>query len=317
MRAIRPEKKSVPRWRRVGRFLLRSALVVGFVALVAGGWAYHSARAQMDENLFSLGAQMMAYDQADHQDAPRDLVLNGQVMRLSSGMTSRPTTDVLDFFEERCVAADGNLALQFEQLRLDYPDVEMDFPDQPTLREDDGRNGYVACLDLGPSSVSAAELADRIGRFGNTGDVAEIGDVRFVFAEQSGEGDEIRTHFVAFWTEGEFNVATMFPETGDAPGPDVDGVSRPPRARRVLSGHERGMPHSITVYTSRLSEADLESFYRRDLERNGWSLLETEAPRPADAPPTLIAERDQRMVTLMFQPDAERGGSQAAIFDTR
>jgi len=271
----------------------------------------------MHENLAGLGARMMAYDDASHQDAPRDLVINGQILRLSSGMTDHSATDVLDFFEARCAAADGQLSLQIEQVLADHPEVEGDSPDSPTVREDNGRTGYVACIDLGPNSIDIPELARRLGVFGETGDVAAIGDARYVFVEQTGSGDDTRTHFVAMWTEGEFNVNTMFPETGDAPGRDLDGVSRPPRARRVLSGHESGMPHSMTVYSTRLSEADLDSFYRRDLERNGWTLLELAEPAPTAAPPTLIAERGERMVTIMFQPDAQRGGSSAAIFDTQ
>ncbi len=318
MRASRTENPSpLPRWRRVARVLGRVALVAAFVGLLAGGWAYHSARAQLGDQLFGLGTQMMAYEHATHQDAPRDLVVNGQTIHLSSGTTRRPAIEVLDWFEERCAAADGDLARQAAQLQAEHP--EIDAPEQPlspTLREDDGRNGYVACLDLGAGSVSVGELAERIGRFGETGDVSEIGDARFVFAEQLGEGSETRTHFVGLWTEGELNVLRMFPETGDAPGDDVDGVSRPPRARRVLTGHERGMPHSITVYSTRLGEPELESFYRRDLAANGWTILETGA-RPSDAPPTLVAERRERMVTLIFQPDPEGGGSQAAIFDGR
>ncbi len=317
MKAKDTPSAPLPRWRRVGGALLRAGLAVSFVAALAGGWLYHSARAQIDENLLSLGARMMAYDGASHQDAPRDLLINGQVLRLSSGMTDHPALEVLDFFEARCAAADGELALQIERALADHPEIEDAAPDSPTIREDNGRVGYVACLDLGPNSIDVAELARRLGEFGRTGDVAAIGDARYVFVEQSGQGEELGTHFVAMWTEGEFNVNTMFPEEGDAPGVDVEGVSRPPRSRRVLSGHERGMPHSMTVYSTRLSEADLEAFYRRDLGRNGWSLLELPEPTAGEAPPTLIAERGERMVTLMFQPDAEVGGSTVAIFDAR
>lgn len=314
MRARRQKQpEPLPRWRRVARGIGRVALVAAFVGLLAGGWIYHSARAQISDNLFGLGAQMMAYEHATHQDAPRDLVVNGQTLHLSSGTTPRSAIEVLDYFEARCAAADGELTLQAEQLVAEHPEIDApDRPLSPTLREDDGRNGYVACLDLGASSVSVTELVERLGRFGETGDVSAIGDTRFVFAEQGENG----AHFVGMWTEGEFNVVRMFPETGDAPGDDVDGISRPPQSRRLLTGHERGMPHSITVYATRLGEPELESFYRRDLADRGWSILEP-AQRPSEAPPTIIAERGERMVTLVFQPDPANGGSQAAIFDGR
>ncbi|MCA9610067.1 MAG: hypothetical protein KC619_30935, partial [Myxococcales bacterium] len=103
MRARREKKpEPLPRWRRVMRVLGRVALVAAFVGILAGGWAYHSARAQISDNLFGLGAQMMAYEHATHQDAPRDLVVNGQTLHLSSGTTTRSAIDVLDYFEARC-----------------------------------------------------------------------------------------------------------------------------------------------------------------------------------------------------------------------
>ena len=314
-RTIRVEP--LPRWRRVARALGRIALVAAFLGLVAGGWAYHPARAQLRDNLFGLGTQMMASEHASRQDAPRDLVVNGQTIHLSSGTTTRPAREVLDYFEERCARADGGLVAELDRLVREHPEGATPArPGTPTMREDDGRNGFVACLDLGAAPVCVAELVERLGRFGETGDVSVVGDARFVFAEQLGEGAETRTHFVGLWTEGEFNVLRMFPEQGDAPGADVDGVARPPGARRVLSGHERGMPSSITVYETRLGEAELDGFYRRELGAAGWTFLET-AARPSDAPATLVAERGERMVTLIFSPDLVNGGSQAAIFDGR
>lgn len=314
MRAKDNKPQVGPRWRRVGKSVLRVGLVIAVIGVVAGGWVYHSATAQVNETLMGLGAQMMAYEHASHQDAPRELVVNGQTLHLSSGTTSRTTTEVLDFFEGRCADADGDLALSMQRLLSDHPDVGGEVPNTPTIRRDDGRVGYVACIDVGRSSIDVSELAQRIGRFGATGNVGEIGDARYVFAEQAERSGQVATHFVAMWTEGEFNVDRMFPEGGDAPGNDVDGVSRPPRARRVLQGAERGMPQSMTVYASAESEASLEAFYRRDLARNGWTILPLDmSNRPANAPATLVAEREQRMVTVMFQPD--RGGTTAAIFD--
>jgi len=301
--------------RRWLRALLRAALLLAFVGVIAGGWVYHSARAQMDETFFGLGEQMMLYEYAAHQDAPRDLVVNGQTIKLSSGTTTRSMEDVLGFFEGRCAEADGDVALQMEQLLADHPEVSSERPPSslPVLREQGARTGYVACFDMGEASIDVTEVLRRIRAYDRTGNVAEIGDMRYVFAERTERG----AHFVALWTEGEFNVRRMFPEQGDAPGQDVDGVSRPPRSRRMLSGFERGQPHSMTVYHSRLDEAGLEAFYRRELPERGWTFLARPEDLPTDAPPTLVAERDDRMVTLVFLPNQQTGGASAAVFDAR
>lgn len=318
--ALTPRKAPAPRapasrarriLRRVGQVLL----VVLFIGVLAGGWAYHRARAQVGEALRGLGPQMMAYAGARSQDAPRDLVLNGEVIRFSSGTADRTAAEVLDFFEARCAQADGGLYEQVLAVHQAQPDV-VPAPDERgmALREDDGTRGYVACIDFG-SSIGFGELTARIQRYGQSGDVGEIGAMRYVFAEQAEVDGALRTHFVAMWTTGSFNLTRMFPADGDAPGRDIEGVGRPPEARRVLTGFERGVPYAMSVYQSRQDEADLERFYRRQLEREGFSFLDGE--RRGDAPRTLVAEQGERMVTIVFTTDLATGGSSAAVIEAR
>ena len=303
-----------PRARRVGRRIGQVLLVLLFVGVLGGGWAYHRARAQLSESFFGVGEQMMQYTDARRQDAPRDLVLNGQVIRFSSGSASDDPEVVLDAFAARCASVDGQMLQQLEAVAADHPDDTRQPPtSSPVMREWNGQNGYVACLDLGPESVPVTEIAERIRRFGQTGDVAAIGDMRYVFVERGSVDGETRTHFVALWTQGTFNVRAMFPESGDAPGRDVPDVTRPPDSRRMLSGYERGEPYGLTVYASRDGEAILENHFRHTLRVQGWSLVEGPDGRPSDGPVVLVAEKGRRMVTVVVEPDARNGGSTAAV----
>lgn len=296
--------------RRVGQVLL----VATFVAVIATGWAYHRARAQVSESLWDLGAQMMRFADAREQDAPRDLLLNGQVLRFSSGTAVRSADEVLDFFEGRCHEVDGGIEEQLQALRAERPSVfTREPPSSPVLREDNGRRGYVACVDFG-ASLNVTELGERLARFNETHDVGDIGDMRYVFVEQYEREGRTTTHFVVMWTDGAFDLDRMFPAEGDAPGRDVEGVGRPPEARRVLSSWERGQPYTISVYQARGDEAELESFYRRALVGEGWTLLEER--RPSDAR-MLVAERGERMVSVVFSTDLERGVASAAVIDGR
>lgn len=309
--------KSPSRARRILKRAGLVALLTAFGAVVAGGGAYHGARAQVSENLWDLGSQMMRYAESRNQDAPRDLVINGQVIRVSSGTADRPAREVLDYFEQRCGEVDGGLTEQVDELRRRYRGrIPEDRSSSPVLREDDGRQGYVACMDFG-QSIGVIELAQRLQRFGETGDVSHVGQMRFVFVESRETPQGPRTHFVAMWTTGSFDLDRMFPETGDAPGADPEGFARPPRTRRVLSSFERGEPYSMTVYHTRDDQSALEMHYRRELSQNGWSLLEPPREAPADAPRTLVAERGDRMVTIVFDTDLESGLSSAAVIDVR
>ena len=139
--------------------------------------------------------------------------------------------------------------------------------------------------------------------------------MRFVFAEEYEAEGRARTHFVAMWTSGSFDLDRMFPAHGDVPGRDVEGLARPPGSRRTLSGWERGEPYSLAVYETREDEADLERFYRGAFAREGWSVLETERA-PADAPRTLVAEKGERMVTLVFADRFSRRAPRASPSST-
>lgn len=304
-----------PAWRKWLRRLGGALLVSTFLVLLIGGWSYHRARAQLSEGLYSLGAEMMRYDGARRQDAPRQLVLNGQTVHLSSGNAERSLTSVLDFFEARCSEVDGAIVEQTEAAIRQYgrsPRAPAGDP-APVLREERNGRGFVACLDLGRQSLSATEILDRVRRYNASGDVHDIGDVRYVFAE----GDARSTHFVALWTDGSFNLRQMFPEVDDAPGTDPRDAPRPPGARRALHAFERGQPESLTVYWSRQTDSELESHYRASLPRNGFRIVEhpERAPDP-NAPRTLVAMNGSRMLTIVVRPEGTHGSS-AAVFATR
>ncbi len=301
---------------RARRVLRRLGLVVLtslFVAVLATGWVYHQARAQVGEGLMDLGAQMMRFADSRRQDAPRDLMLNGQRLRFSSGTADRPAREVLDFFEARCADADGGLSEQVEALREQRPDAfEGERSSSPVLREGNDRQGYVACLDFG-QSIGVTELAERLVRFGETSDVADVGEMRFVFAEQNERG---ATHFVAMWATGSFDLDRMFPEQGDVPGRDVAGVVRPSESRRTLSSWEQGEPYTLTVYETREDEGTLERFYRGALGRAGWTVLDPARRDPA-APRLVVAEQGDRMLTVLFSTDLATGHASVAVIDGR
>lgn len=293
-------------------------LVLAFGAAIAVGGSFRQAHAQLDESLLELGARMMHYDEAETQRAPRDLVINGQVLRITTGTVARPLDAVLDVFEQRCADADGELTEQLLNLREEHgSDEDISMLEAPILRNEHGETGYVACIDLGPTSVTVPELAERLQAYNRSGDVAEIGDARYVFAEQSGTGEEASTHFVALWTTGTFNMRRMFPAEGDAPGDDPNGVPRPPESRRVLQGFERGQPHRMTVFESRTDEADLERFFERELPENGWAVSVTPRETGRDVPTTFVAERGDAMTVVVLNTNMRTGRASAAIFETR
>jgi hypothetical protein len=195
---------------------------------------------------------------------------------------------------------DGITEIGRESARIGSPERSLL---EPTLREDDGDEGFVACVDTGAHHLPAPDLFERIERFGRSMDLADVGDFRYVFARSFGE----RTHFIALWTDGSFSVSRMFPGSGDAPGRDAPGIPRPPDARRALSFYEADVPQTMTMYVgSPKSPAELADYYREALGDERWELLNEEA---RENQTTLVYERGTRLVTVVLARDMQGKGA--------
>lgn len=303
----------------IGKVLWRLWLpylrVAGFILCVAAAfivYELHSARAQLDERMLEVGEHLMRYDEARRQDEPRGVVLNGERLWFSSGTTDHSVPTVLDYFEHRCSERDGKTARQI----FDVAGIE-ELPDgpagdllDPTMREGTEDRGYVACIDTGTEEpLRPGEVLDRVRAFNETGDLAEIGELRYVYARKG----RSHTHMMAFWTQGSFMLKKMFPEKGDAPGSDVAGVPRPPDSRRIMSSYEEGHPYSATIYTgSSMGKKALERHYRELLPDEGWDFVDPAEPvahKYETEDPTIVAESDGRTLILVLAEDAQGGAA--------
>jgi len=279
----------------------------------------YEARAQMNEQFMSLGVDMLRYEGAEYQRDPRTLVLNGQAIKLSTGRAPHDLEHVLDYYEARCMQRDGHFAEQLAELVEGDPEIleaEARILD-PTLRDSTDDRGYVACLDtLSDERLEPEGVAAAVERFKHSLDLSEFGELRYIYAERDEQGG---TFFVAFWIEGSFKVADMFPPDGDAPGRDVADVPRPPESRRLLSSWETGKPQAVTTYVGgSLGIGQLDSFYRDEMADGGWEILE------ADDSPLLRAtgqevregfltfEQGDRMVSVVLT-DGSQGATTTVL----
>ena len=264
-----------------------------------------------------IGIEMLRYQGAERQEAPRTLHLNGQSIRVSVGVAPEPFSEVLDFYEGRCRARSGSLndeVRAFHERAPESPEIAESWLDT-VLREEGDERGFVACIDTGSPNETTESLAAKADRMRAQMDLSEIGDMRFIYATRDGDD----TVFVIMWTDGPFRVAEMFPAEGDAPGRDVEGVPRPPESRRILSAWEDEHPQSMTLYASAEADAEsIEAHYRSRMPTAGWQLLEDPdaAPRPDHSTPTLVYERGEEMVILSFI-DLPQGGHQTSIMTAR
>lgn len=292
--------------------VLRLTAFLAFVYVVIVAIVAYQARAQVGDALFGVGEEMLRYEGAHRIDAPRTLLLNGQPIRLATGVTRHPLDRVLDWYESRCEEHDGELGEQLREITEGTPDpsdADTSMFDATLREERDGR-GYVACLDTGREKLNPSDILARFEKFRVALDVSELGNLRYIYGEENDEG----TFFVAFWTQGSFEISKMFPPTGDVPGRDVPDVPRPPDGRRILSAWEDGHPQSVTMYgESARSPEELQSYYRAEMPEAGFTLLEVDDATLSrigrePVPNLLVWERDDEMITLWFgRDDSGRG----------
>lgn len=301
--------------------LLRVTALFVVLGVVFAGVSYQRARGQLSESLLGAGAQMMMMSDAERQDAPRRMVLNGQHIEFSTGIAPYTVGELLDRFESQCEEIDAGLMERLSDALARHPDPEREAHaagTPPVLRDENGGNGYVACLDMGRQTLQFEELLERYRAFERTRDLHAIGDLRYLYAQPIGDGS--RSHFVAVWTDGSMRLGDIFPDDGsDVHGDDPADVPRPPGSRRVLSAYEVGDPQRATFYqTSELDQGHLSDFYRRELAASGWQLLASDDPRaqlPDGVDPALVAMRGGRIVWLAFTTDPD-GRVNAAVIET-
>jgi len=271
----------------VDRFLPFAGLGLLLIAVsaLASLLVLRSVHADIAEVLWGVGSEVMRYPGAA-PEAARSLQINGAQVSFRTQTIDAPLEGVLAHYESLCVGRDAGL---IERLSLQ------------ASRNDEA--GYVACLDLGDASRDLRSLSNRLLQFAETGDLAQLGALRYVRARRVSGDAEDKTFLLSVWTDSAFNLFQMLPLAGaDGGGSDLTGVPRPPGSQRVLSAREAGQPSGVVVYrVFEQSAAELTSFYRTELSKRGWTIIERHPAESIsiDGIRMISAEQGNRMVTVL------------------
>ena len=268
----------------VKRFILgprtRGALRVAGFLIVANltftALSLPQARADAEEAVKRSGILLLQQLGPTLIGEPQVATINGQRMSLAAKSTPLGVEQVLGRFQRYCQDNSGGLAQELSAIPATaaalqkLPQALRDPSAWLTSRQTDsaGNAGQVACIARKDSGGGLRGLQDRILAFAESGDVAAIGDARYVVARRDEKAQS--TQVLAMWTEGSFNIPAMFPESGDTPGGDSQHVPRPPAARRVLTAEISDHPYALRMYDSEQSHAAVLSFYERQMHARGF-----------------------------------------------
>jgi hypothetical protein len=199
-----------------------------------------------------------------------EVVLNGQPVESSNATTGHSMHEVLDYLRAECTHDAKGLADKFSHLDQALDRLTLDKGTDGFLvvrREQDDR-GFVLCFAVdGPQALP--DTLGRLKRAGMTGDLAQVGDLRYATVHRQGTGTWVST----VWTRGSFSPTAMFPKAGDAPGEDFGGVPRPEGGRRIVSGTIVGAPVAINAYEVMGPSAPIRQHVDEMLVTAGWKAV--------------------------------------------
>ncbi|HVY28782.1 MAG TPA: hypothetical protein VHB79_19635 [Polyangiaceae bacterium] len=257
-----------------------------------------SAHARLGEALLGFGDQLVKLQDLKANSAPRQLNINGSSMGVLTLSTQLDVAAALDRFHSLCRQRGGLQVPPALANKLGPARTAFD----ATFRQEGSTEGVLACIDSG-HPLSLEQLTERLTALRDSGDLAALGELRYVFARRSGT----TTTLLVFWTDGSAPLLKMFPPAGDAPGRDPENVPRPEGSRRVLSATEHGAPYHVTLYKAgSRSSAALLNWYSHALEASGWQLA------PGSSAGSLRAQRQGRHVVVACS-SAKDGGAVATI----
>ena len=272
------------RLRMLAPYLRVTAFVATLLGL-SGGWLALRASAHVDELSTSLGAQMLLYARARSEHAPRTLHINGAQLQLRSFTTTDSAAQVLDHLEQRCRARDGMRA--DANVRAGTAQSRASALLDGVIRSGDELDGTVACLDTGSDALSFEQLITRLRSALDTGDISQLGGLRFTYARSFAEAD---TFGVSLWSDGALPLRAMFPAHGDAPGADPLEVPRPPASRRLLHVVDgQGQLWAYAATTDDLGTQARE--YREHLSGLGFVLTDPTSAEHAEQVQPFVATR--------------------------
>ena len=248
--------------------LARLAVYCFVVSAGIGLVAARSVYGDVTRSALSIGHELGKMDDAGQK---RPLRINGEAIYVGAVTVDTPLAEVLDRAEAGCKKRSAGAVRELDTM----PEALRDHLPQGgaaagVLRENQEGRGVVACLvrDEGQPGLGLKDLTARLSAMAASGDLAEIGRLRYVFAEKTPSG---RTRVVSAWTEGSFNLYAILPKAGgDAPGSDVADAPRPPQSQRILSADIEGVPYGVRLYDTPASPAEVVATYDREMAGRGW-----------------------------------------------
>jgi hypothetical protein len=247
------------RWRRV-----RLGLYLAAIATLSTIFLARRVEAELSERAFSLGRQL---DRMSTIAAgTTTFEVNGARMSLTTITREESIPVLLERFAGLCARDSGGVSEQLDELGDKVPDG-LRRGQFGVFRDEREHEGVAACFAR-QDGGGLEETARRVQLLAETGDFASLGQLRFLWARDLGNG---ASHVLSVSSLGALPLDRMFPESGDAPGKDLSFGVRPAGARRLISAHVEGGKLEGALYESKLAPAQALAGYDAPMRELGFA----------------------------------------------
>jgi hypothetical protein len=255
------------------------------VSLVFACFSLRSVLADVREASLRFGADLLKL--GDMLGKPQPVVINGIRVFVGATHVDLSVKQALDRFQQYCEDHGQGFQEEFDKLsdaqRAKLPEA-LQKPERLGIfrSEAEDREGFLACLVAPPGSHGVSGVIARVEGFLESGDMARVGNVRYVFARKNVKAG---SDLVTVWNEGPVSLTNMFFAEGDVPGSDIDGVQRPPDSVRIFDAQVLSGGYGIRAYKTHDSGARVLAGFEQRLSKLGWKLSQvptTDTGAPID-----------------------------------
>lgn len=292
MRDERDSESNRWRWVRLGLYLAA-------VTTLSTIWLARKAEAELSERAFWVGRQLDRM--ATIAAGTTMFEVNGARMALTT-ITRQESIDVLlDRFAGLCARDSGGVSEQLDELSAQAGATipqELRRGQFGVFRDQRKSEGVGACFAR-TDGGGLEETAQRAKRLLETGDFASLGQLRFLWARDMGDG---QSHVISVSSLGALPLDKMFPQSGDVPGKDLSFNVRPDGSTRLLSAHVEGGKLEGAFYESKLPPAQALAGYDVPMRKLGFERGNLDAVADAYVENARVFLRKDETVLVIAQP---------------
>jgi hypothetical protein len=253
--------------KRRGMAWLRLALYFAVIVGLSAWWKVRQVSAALSERALSIGRTVESW--RDPAAGTSTIRLNGARITITSVSSDDGVAAILDRFTRMCARNSGGMHEELHALIARGAKIPEHVADRfGVFRTQDGeRQGTAACFAR-DADGGMSDLLDRVSKLADTGDLAALGQLRYVFAHRR-EGSS-STHVLTLISHESLLIEQIFPASGDVSGPDLVPGVRPEQARRLISAELEGTSQRAVIYEAHVSAAAALEAYDAALPARGY-----------------------------------------------